>query len=102
MARSETATKAGKSGPKPRGMTAGSPTKEPQDVDRHVGSRVRMQRILVSMSQEKLGEACGITFQQFQKYGARAVFTRSPAFFRSRSSSSTKEHLRGRTPVVAR
>jgi transcriptional regulator with XRE-family HTH domain len=68
MARSETGTKAGKSGPKPRGMTAGSPTKEPQDVDRHVGSRVRMQRMLVGMSQEKLGEACGITFQQIQKY----------------------------------
>ena len=68
MARSETGTKAGKSGPKPRGMTASSPTKEPQDVDRHVGSRVRMQRMLVGMSQEKLGEACGITFQQIQKY----------------------------------
>src|SRR3954470_4918603 len=68
MARSETGTKAGKSGPKPSGMTAGSPTKEPQDVDRHVGSRVRMQRMLVGMSQEKLGEACGITFQQIQKY----------------------------------
>jgi ribosome-binding protein aMBF1 (putative translation factor) len=68
MARSETGTKAGKSGPKPRGMTARSPTKEPQDVDRHVGSRVRMQRMLVGMSQEKLGEACGITFQQIQKY----------------------------------
>ena len=68
MARSETGTKAGKSGPKHRGMTAGSPTKEPQDVDRHVGSRVRMQRMLVGMSQEKLGEACGITFQQIQKY----------------------------------
>src|SRR3954449_5574193 len=68
MARSETGTKAGKSGPKPRGMTARSPTKEPQDVDRHVGSRVGMQRMLVGMSQEKLGEACGITFQQIQKY----------------------------------
>src|SRR5215212_4366143 len=68
MARSETATKAGKSGPKPRGMTARSPPKEPQDVDRHVGSRVRMQRMLVGVSQEKLGEACGITFQQIQKY----------------------------------
>src|SRR5215204_5288038 len=57
-----------KSGPKPRGMTADSTTKEPQAVDRHVGSRVRMQRLLSGMSQEKLGEACGITFQQIQKY----------------------------------
>ena len=68
MARSDTGTKAGKSEPKRRGMTGGSPTKEPQDVDRHVGSRVRMQRMLLGMSQEKLGEACGITFQQIQKY----------------------------------
>lgn len=42
--------------------------KAPNDVDRHVGGRVRMRRILVSMSQEKLGEALGITFQQVQKY----------------------------------
>jgi transcriptional regulator with XRE-family HTH domain len=68
MARGASGTKARKSGPKARGRTVGSPTKEPQDVDRHVGSRVRMQRMLVGMSQEKLGEACGITFQQIQKY----------------------------------
>ena len=42
--------------------------KEPQDVDRLVGSRVRMQRMAIGMSQETLGEACGITFQQIQKY----------------------------------
>ena len=43
-------------------------TKKPNPVDRHVGSRVRMRRMLVGMSQEKLGEALGITFQQIQKY----------------------------------
>src|SRR5215210_1660484 len=43
-------------------------TKAPNPVDRHVGSRVRMRRMLVGMSQEKLGEALGITFQQIQKY----------------------------------
>lgn len=43
-------------------------TKSPNLVDRHVGSRVRMRRMLVGMSQEKLGEALGITFQQIQKY----------------------------------
>src|ERR671913_2233158 len=43
-------------------------TKSPNPVDRHVGSRVRMRRMMVGMSQEKLGEACGITFQQIQKY----------------------------------
>ena len=37
-------------------------------IDRHVGSRVRMRRILLGMSQEKLGEALGLTFQQVQKY----------------------------------
>lgn len=42
--------------------------KEPNPIDRHVGNRVRMQRILLNMSQEKLGEALGITFQQVQKY----------------------------------
>ena len=42
--------------------------KNPQPVDRHVGVRVRMRRMMVGMSQEKLGDACGITFQQIQKY----------------------------------
>jgi transcriptional regulator with XRE-family HTH domain len=37
-------------------------------IDRHVGSRVRMRRILLGMSQEKLGEALELTFQQVQKY----------------------------------
>ena len=69
MAKGGTGTrKTGVSGPKARGMNAASTTKEPQAVDRHVGSRVRMQRLLSGISQEKLGEACGITFQQIQKY----------------------------------
>lgn len=37
-------------------------------VDVHVGTRVRMRRILLGMSQEKLGEMLGLTFQQVQKY----------------------------------
>jgi transcriptional regulator with XRE-family HTH domain len=37
-------------------------------VDVHVGSRVRMRRTLLGLSQEKLGEALGLTFQQVQKY----------------------------------
>jgi len=49
-------------------MVTGATAKDPQPVDRHVGSRVRMRRMMVGMSQEKLGEACGITFQQIQKY----------------------------------
>jgi transcriptional regulator with XRE-family HTH domain len=37
-------------------------------VDKHVGSRVRMRRVLIGMSQERLGDALGLTFQQVQKY----------------------------------
>jgi len=40
----------------------------PSPVDIHVGSRVRLQRTLLGLSQEKLGEAVGLTFQQIQKY----------------------------------
>ena len=43
-------------------------TKAPNPVDKYVGSRVRMRRIMLGMSQEKLGEAIGLTFQQVQKY----------------------------------
>lgn len=42
--------------------------KTPNPIDKHVGSRVRMRRVLIGMSQEKLGDALGITFQQIQKY----------------------------------
>jgi transcriptional regulator with XRE-family HTH domain len=41
---------------------------KPSPVDVHVGSRVRLRRTLLGMSQEKLGEAIGLTFQQVQKY----------------------------------
>jgi len=42
--------------------------KVPNPTDRHVGSRVRMRRIMLAMSQEQLAEALGLTFQQVQKY----------------------------------
>lgn len=42
--------------------------KAPNPVDRYVGSRIRMRRIMLGMSQEKLGEALRLTFQQVQKY----------------------------------
>jgi transcriptional regulator with XRE-family HTH domain len=42
--------------------------KQPSSVDAHVGSRVRLRRMLIGMSQEKLGELLGLTFQQVQKY----------------------------------
>jgi len=50
-------------------------TKSPNPVDIHVGSRIRLRRMMISMSQEKLGERLGLTFQQVQKYekGANRV-----------------------------
>jgi len=42
--------------------------KQPNPIDIHVGSRVRLRRMMLGMSQEKLGESLGITFQQIQKY----------------------------------
>jgi transcriptional regulator with XRE-family HTH domain len=47
----------------------------PNPIDVHVGSRVRLRRTLMGMSQEKLGNEIGLTFQQVQKYerGANRV-----------------------------
>jgi transcriptional regulator with XRE-family HTH domain len=47
----------------------------PNPADVHVGARVRLRRTMLGMSQEKLGEALGLTFQQVQKYerGANRV-----------------------------
>ena len=41
---------------------------KPNPIDVHVGARVRLRRTLLGMSQEKLGQALGLTFQQVQKY----------------------------------
>ncbi len=43
-------------------------SEHPDPVDIHVGGRVRLRRTLLGMSQEKLGGALGLTFQQVQKY----------------------------------
>ena len=43
-------------------------SRRPNPVDIHVGGRVRFRRMLLGMSQEKLGERLGLTFQQVQKY----------------------------------
>lgn len=68
--------------------------KKPNPIDIHVGSRIRLRRNMMNMSQEKLGELLGITFQQIQKYekgtnrvGASrlqaiaSILTVPPAFF---------------------
>ncbi len=52
--------------PKRRGRGRGSGGSNPIDI--HVGSRVRLRRTLLGMSQKKLGEVIGLTFQQVQKY----------------------------------
>ncbi len=70
--------------------------KAPNPIDKHVGSRVRMRRMMLGMSQEKLGDALGLTFQQVQKYEkgvnriGRAACSRFPKSFRFRSHSSSK------------
>lgn len=40
----------------------------PNPIDKHVGNRVRMRRLMLHISQTRLGDALGITFQQVQKY----------------------------------
>ena len=52
----------GSGGPADRGSRRANP------IDVHVGSRVRLRRMLLGISQEKLGERLGLTFQQVQKY----------------------------------
>jgi transcriptional regulator with XRE-family HTH domain len=51
------------------------PAKAPDPMDVHVGKRLRMRRLMLDMSQEQLGEALNLTFQQIQKYekGANRV-----------------------------
>jgi transcriptional regulator with XRE-family HTH domain len=51
-----------------RGKMVEENKKKPNPVDTHVGSRIRLRRNMLGMSQEKLGESLGITFQQIQKY----------------------------------
>lgn len=45
------------------------------DIDRHVGERIRRRRVMLGLTQEQLGEALGISYQQIQKYetGANRV-----------------------------
>ena len=42
--------------------------KSPNQIDKHIGSRVRARRIMLGMSQKRLADALGLTFQQVQKY----------------------------------
>ena len=60
--------------------------RDPNYIDVHVGSRIRMRRQLINMSQERLGELLGITFQQVQKYekGANRI-SASRLFYTSKT-----------------
>ncbi len=49
-------------------MSAEGSREGPDLIDRHVGRRVRMRRLLMGMTQEKLGEAIGVSFQQVRTY----------------------------------
>ena len=86
--------------------------KKPNPIDVHVGSRVRLKRTFVGMSQEKLGEKLGVTFQQVQKYekGANrigasrlqqiaAIFNTNVGFFfeNAPGSSTGKKRWYGRS-----
>ena len=53
----------------------GKPKNVANEIDAHVGARLRLRRLLLGISQEKLGDALGLTFQQIQKYerGANRV-----------------------------
>lgn len=83
-------------------------TSKPDPVDVHVGSRVRLRRTLLGMSQEKLGDALGLTFQQIQKYerganriGSSRLYRLSKildvpvAYFFDEMSSEVKAATRG-------
>jgi len=60
---------AGGKTPRTRRSSRGrTPQGNPNPVDVHVGSRIRLRRTLLGMSQEHLGDALGLTFQQVQKY----------------------------------
>jgi len=68
MARVPSTPKKDKSDAPRRSGRGRTPSGKPNPIDVHVGARVRLRRTLLGMSQEKLGEAIGLTFQQVQKY----------------------------------
>jgi len=77
----------------------------PNPIDVHVGSRIRLRRTLLGMSQERLAEAIGLTFQQVQKYerGANRVGVTDPLRIRRINVAvrSGTELLRAQLSVFA-
>jgi len=99
-------------GRKSSGQTAGRAGPDPIDV--HVGSRVRLRRTLLGMSQGRLGDAIGLTFQQVQKYerGANRVSSSRlfdlarvldvpVSYFFDEMSASTSDRSNGRSRGLA-
>lgn len=88
-------------------------SRRPNPMDAHVGSRVRLRRMLLGMSQEKLGESLGLTFQQVQKYekgvnriGASRLFDLSkvlgvPVQFFFDQAPGTEQPIDGHAPGFA-
>jgi DNA-binding XRE family transcriptional regulator len=80
--------------------------RDPNYIDVHVGTRIRMRRQLINMSQERLGELLGITFQQVQKYekGANRI-SASRLFYAQRRwacrSTSSLKGCPGLKPMAA-
>ncbi len=64
----ETGIEEGASAPDAAAAEAPEGGLKPSAIDAHVGARIRLRRTLMGMSQERLGEALGLTFQQIQKY----------------------------------
>lgn len=58
----------GKADEMPDGEAEERNSRRANTIDIHVGSRVRLRRMVLGMSQERLGEQLGLTFQQVQKY----------------------------------
>ncbi len=61
-------TKDSSSPPRPESGAVADKDVRPSPIDVHVGTRIRLRRTLLGMSQERLGDALGLTFQQVQKY----------------------------------
>src|ERR1043165_1973132 len=76
--------------------------KQANPIDVQVGNRVRIRRMLIGMSQERLGDLLGLTFQQVQKYEKgvnrieRDACSRCHASSMCRSISSMKASMRRR------
>jgi DNA-binding XRE family transcriptional regulator len=91
------------------------PTKPSNPVDIHVGSRLRKRRRMLGVSQEKLGEALGLTFQQIQKYekginrigasrlqqAAEILGVTVPFFFEGGTDGRTKVLCRPPTSMIS-